>query len=411
MDDKPQDQPTPDAPETAPGPLPIPRLAITGVFMGLANLVPGVSGGTMVLALGLYEEFIGAFSDLTRLRITRRAITVVAMLFGISAVTIFTLAGVIQSLMENALPAMLALFIGMTLGGVPFLWREMKPLTKTGVAFAIVAFIVMGLIAFVFKPGGAGAGWTAFFVGGIVGSSAMILPGISGSYMLLIMGLYLPIIAGINSFKEALKLRDMGQFFDVGFGVILPVGLGLVVGLVVLTNLLKYLMRAHHRATIGFLMGLLLGSVLGLYPFKGPDFHKLARYAVDTKDGRELRVIGYGWKPDSETSRIHKALMALGKDDLAVRAQVPPEGPVTTADIERARAEKAIVIAYDVEVSRDVRRAAEDKKAGEVELVIVADTEFGFGRLVSCLFLIVVGFCLTFFLGRLGGGKEGTAKA
>ena len=271
--------------------------------MGLANLVPGVSGGTMILVLGLYEEFIGAFSDLTRFRLSKRAIVVVGMMFGISALTILSLAEGIQFLMETFLPGMLALFIGMTLGGVPLIYKEMRPLRPMNASFALAGIVLMALIAFVFRPDSADPGWFLFFLGGVVGSSAMILPGISGSYMLLIMGLYLPIIGGISEFKEALKLREIAILMSVGTEIILPVGVGLVAGLIVLTNLLKYLLKSHHNRTLGFLMGLLLGSVLGLYPFKETTFDKLPRYAVPSETAplaSERRVMGFGWEADGD---------------------------------------------------------------------------------------------------------------
>lgn len=377
-----------------PGKLPFFRLGITGVFMGLANLVPGVSGGTMVLALGLYEEFIGAFSDLTRLRFSKRAIIVVAMLFGISALTIFTLAEGIQFLMETFLPGMLALFIGMTLGGVPALYKELRPVRPASAGFAALAFLLMGLIAFVLRPDTTNPGWMLFFLGGIVGSSAMILPGISGSYMLLILGLYLPVLGGISAFKDALKSQDMTALFEVGFSIILPVGLGLVIGLAVLSNLLRFVLARYHKPAIGFLMGLLLGSVLGLYPFKETRFDKLPRYA---HEGR-LTVLGFGWQLD-EDAVIVDNLKQLEREDLKLRL-VPsaPEKEPTPADVERAVQEKAIILAYDSPVPKEVRRLAEKK---DVELMLVPNTEFTPLKGVLCLALIPLGFLLTFLLSRL----------
>ena len=421
--------PSPDRAEASPNaapparrPLPFLRLSITGVFMGLANLVPGVSGGTMVLVLGLYEEFIGAFSDLTRLRFSRRAIIVVAMLFGISGLTIFGLAGVVQFLMETSLPGMLGLFIGMTLGGVPHLYREMRPLRPTGVAFGAVGLALMALIA-VLRPDTADANWALFFVGGVVGSSAMILPGISGSYMLLIMGLYLPIIGAITQFKDALRLRDLAAAFDVGASVLLPVGLGLVVGLVVLSNLLRFLLGRCHGPTIGFLMGLLLGSVLGLYPFQETRFDKLPRYAARENGGRVLRVLGVGWEAGAD-SPVYRNLQALERDGLRLDVTANPEKtPVSERDVDEARAKSAVLIAYDVAVPREVRRYAaagengptarneepsggEETAGQEVELLIVANTEISARRLVFVPLLVLAGFLTTFLFGYLGGGNS-----
>ncbi|MFP4579731.1 MAG: DUF368 domain-containing protein [Candidatus Sumerlaeia bacterium] len=394
---------TENAPQ-AKGKLPIMRLGITGIFMGLANLVPGVSGGTMILVLGLYEEFIGAFSDLTRLRITPRAIVVVGMLFGVSALTIFGLAGAIQFLMEAFLPGMLALFIGMTLGGAPMLFKEMKPLSGVGVVFAILGIGIMALVAFVLQPDTSNPGFLLFFMGGIVGSATMILPGISGSYMLLVLGLYLPIIGGISAFKDALSARDFETLMDIGMGLILPVGAGLLVGLAVLSNLLRMLLKKYHRPTIGFLMGLLLGSVLGLYPFKEPHFHKLARYAVE----ETVNVLGFGWEAD-EQFVVWRNLKAIENDTVRVRAiTTTTDREITAEDIAAAARDQAVVIVYDARVSKDVRRAAA-KSDPEVELVIVPNTERSAAKIGLVLVLIPVGFLLTWSLGRLDRKEEEAA--
>ncbi len=399
---KADDQPAIQSPEgdataiRSSGSIPFIRLSITGVFMGLANLVPGVSGGTMVLALGLYEEFIQAFSDLTRLRLSLRAIVVVGMLFGVSALTIFGLAGVVQFLMEAFLPGMLALFIGMTLGGSPMLYKEMKPVGPQSLISGGIAFVLMGLLAFVFEPGMGTPGFFMLFVGGVAGSAAMILPGISGSYILLILGLYLPIIGGVSAFKDALSARDMAQAFDIGWSILLPVGVGVVVGLMILSNLLKFLLKRYHRVTIGFLMGLLLGSVLGLYPFKETRFNKLPRYAVDG----ELRVLGAGWEANESWS-VYRNLKKL-EPAVSVRVlSAASDAVLDDSTLDQATSASAVIIAYDTDVSAAFRRAIRTADP-KIELLIVPNTEFSVPKVFMVLGLMGIGFFITFLLGRMG---------
>ena len=416
-------QPEPDQPEPAeaeteaqapgePGPLPYPRLAIGGVFMGLANLVPGVSGGTMVLALGLYEHFIGAVSDLTRLRFSARPIIVLAMLFGIGVVTIFSLSSAVQWLMETFLPGMLTLFIGMTLGGVPLLYKEIRPFSPGSVVGAAAGVAVMALIAFVLRPEAVNVTWPLLFFGGVLGSAAMILPGISGSYMLLIFGLYVPIIAGVSDFKDALKTMDFIQLVDVGIKLILPVGLGVVAGIVTLSNVLKWLLTRWHGPTVGFLLGLLVGSVLGLYPFKAPSVDKLVSHAIPimapdptgqaraTIAGGRLTVWLYGVDPLDDAPALARKLDELDQAHarLTVSYQHKTATPAPTLDdVKAASGSRAVLLAYDVDVPKEVRRAAADK----VPLIIVPNTEYSEAKAWMGLGLIVVGFSITFLLGRL----------
>lgn len=400
--------------ETA-GKIPYLRLSITGVFMGLANLVPGVSGGTMVVALGLYQEFIDAMARVTRLRIGFRPLVVLAILFGLAGVTVLGLATVIEMAMLAYLPPMLALFIGMTLGGGPTLWRDLDKKTNTKWGFIAVGFLLMAAIALLLRPGQVEGNWLLFFVGGIVGSSAMVLPGISGSYLLLIMGLYLPIISGISEFRHGLSTRDMDLLVNLAFSLVLPVGLGLVVGLVVLSNLLKFLLDRHHQATTGVLLGLLVGSVLGLYPFRAPDFDKLPRYAVEVADGsRELRVFGFGWEARAGDG-IHDRLMELEDGQFSVVILGATDGQAPTLDdIATAREAGAMILAFDVAVDREVRRAARERlvttaiedRPMRVELTQVPDTRFTPLKGLLCLLLAVIGFFTTLGLGRLGGEKK-----
>jgi putative membrane protein len=96
----------------------------------------------------------------------------------------------------------------------------------------------------------------------------MILPGVSGGYLLLVMGMYVPILSGIDAFKEGLKARDVAALLDPALGVVLPVGIGVVVGIVAVSNVLKVLLARFEKATLGVLLGLLLGAVVGLWPFQ-----------------------------------------------------------------------------------------------------------------------------------------------
>jgi putative membrane protein len=96
----------------------------------------------------------------------------------------------------------------------------------------------------------------------------MFLPGVSGGYLLLLLGQYVPILSGVHKFKEGLKTRDLDALMESFFAVVLPVGLGVVVGIVVVSNLLRYLLKRYQEATLGVLIGLLLGAVLGIWPFQ-----------------------------------------------------------------------------------------------------------------------------------------------
>jgi putative membrane protein len=116
--------------------------------------------------------------------------------------------------------------------------------------------------------GGSSDGWLVLFVAGTAAAAAMILPGVSGGYLLLVLGAYLPILEGIDAFRAALSAADVGAVVEVGTGVILPVGLGVGIGIAVVSRGLRWLFARYRLQTLGVLLGLLVGAVVGLWPFQ-----------------------------------------------------------------------------------------------------------------------------------------------
>ncbi len=243
------------------------RWAFSGLLVGTANLIPGVSGGTMILAMGLYQEFIDAVADMTALRFSRRRIVFLGVVGLCAVVAIKGLAGVILVLLFRYDAAMYALFIGLTLGGAPALWKLIRPLS-IGPALAMALGVsLMAAMSLFQRTTALPQHFTMDFVSGILAAITMVLPGVSGSYVLLIMGQY---------------DRIVGSVRDLDFSIIVPVGIGAAIGVVGLSNLLKLLILRFQRPTIGFLLGLMLGSVLGLWPFgREPSLGSLSNFSIE----------------------------------------------------------------------------------------------------------------------------------
>jgi putative membrane protein len=239
-------------------------LAIKGFFMGAANVVPGVSGGTMALILGIYEELIQAIRsfNLRFLRLfvmlkIKEAISSLAWPFllpvavGVLAATL-SLAQLLSWLLF-AYPIMVwSFFFGLILSSVFSVGRVVK-------AWRISTFIAIGL-------GGVGAyflfgmipvatpeaSWFLFLCG-VLAICAMILPGISGAYILVLLGKY-------HFTLEALNNRDIGTLFMLIFGA--------AVGLLSFVRVLSWLLRRYHDLTMAVLIGLMLGSLRRIWPWK-----------------------------------------------------------------------------------------------------------------------------------------------
>ncbi|UCE85402.1 MAG: DUF368 domain-containing protein [Deltaproteobacteria bacterium] len=247
------------------------RGSIGGVLMGLANLVPGISGGTMLLATGVYPGFIAGIAEITTLRFRTRSIVLLGAVGASAAAAILLLAGPTKALVVDYRWAMYSLFIGLTLGGVPIVWRLARPASPAVILGAIAGFAVM--LAMPFRAGERGSSdghaYGLLFLSGLAGAAAMILPGISGGYLLLLLGQYLPILGAIDDVKRGLLADPTELGLVLGsLHVLVPVGIGVVAGVVGVSNLLRWLLRRFEKPTLGVLLGLLLGAVPGLWPFQ-----------------------------------------------------------------------------------------------------------------------------------------------
>ena len=114
-----------------------------GILMGLANLVPGISGGTMLLAAGIYPRFIESISDVTRFRFRFRSLLCLGSVVFAALIAILLLAGVLKDLVVDHRWIMYSLFIGLTLGGVPIVWKLAKPASTTLIVSAIIGCLAM----------------------------------------------------------------------------------------------------------------------------------------------------------------------------------------------------------------------------------------------------------------------------
>jgi putative membrane protein len=247
------------------------RSAFGGFLMGLANLVPGISGGTMLLAAGIYPRFIDAIAEITRLRFRYRSLLVLVCVITAAGLGILLFAGTIKNLVVHQRWMMYSTFIGLTLGGLPVVWKLAKPASTAlvgGAVVAVAAMVVLASLQAAGVVGSDGSGPLLLFTAGLAGASAMILPGISGGYLLLLMGQYVPILSAIDDVKTGLSARDISAVMQPALSVVLPVGLGVVTGVVAVGNLLQWCLHHFRKATLGALIGLMLGSIVGLWPFQ-----------------------------------------------------------------------------------------------------------------------------------------------
>lgn len=225
------------------------------LVVGSTMLVPGVSGGSMSMILGIYTKLISSVSSFMKNKF-RNSLFLTIFLAG-SLIGIVSFSKPILHLIETY--PMLYFFMGAVAGSVPLMFREAK-LTKfswtvpiyVAIGFLIVLFFEMSPISNLTTNNA--TNWYTYLllvVAGFIAAIALVLPGISVSYMLLLMGLY----------DET--MRAASEFY---LPFLIPLGFGLVVGILLTTKLLENLMQNYPQPTFLIILGFILGSILELYP-------------------------------------------------------------------------------------------------------------------------------------------------
>lgn len=240
---------------------------INGFCMALADSVPGVSGGTIAFILGFYDNFIGALDDLFRGNLEEKKKALVYLIkLGIGWAVGFVLAAVVlSSLFESHIYAMSSLFIGFIILAIPLVIKEEKESIKG--KYKNILFLILGIalvvgISLLTKTSidvnmanpNIGTYIYTFFAGAIA-ICAMVLPGISGSTLLLIFGIYIPIMNAIKTFLT----------FDFSVVPILcAFGFGIIFGIVTFIKILKICLKKFRSQTIYAILGMMIGSLYAI---------------------------------------------------------------------------------------------------------------------------------------------------
>ena len=243
-------------------------LVIKGFFMGIANVIPGVSGGTIAIILGIYEQFINTISNLFKdLKANVKFLLPIFIGMGLA---ILTMSKVISySYDEFPLPTIM-FFVGLVFGGIPLLLKKVQGKKESKqISNYIIFLITFGLVIFLasykfifsmnsevsFASMNIGS-YILLFIVGIIAAATMVVPGVSGSLVLMILGYYYPIINTINAlFKEDF----------VGNGFILGIfGLGVVIGIVAISKLLELLFKKYKVKTYFGVLGFVFASIIAI---------------------------------------------------------------------------------------------------------------------------------------------------
>lgn len=243
---------------------------LKGMVIGIANIIPGVSGGTMMVSMGIYDKLIHCITHLFK-EFKKSVLFLLPIAIGMGIAIIGSSFGIEYLFKEFPVQTNL-LFIGLILGGLPAIWKNVKGNSiRFGhiIAF-LVFFAIVTVMAFLGDTEGNKVDLTFNFINviklfgvGVIASATMVIPGVSGSMVLLLLGYYNPILTTINDFFRALTASDMhGVVY--GIGILLPFGIGVLVGIFAIAKLVEIIFEKFPLYAYWAIIGLIVASPIAI---------------------------------------------------------------------------------------------------------------------------------------------------
>ena len=250
---------------------------IKGVFVGIANVIPGVSGGTMAVSFGIYDKLLSSISNLFK-SFKKSFFTLLPIIVGM-ALGIVGFTSIIPWLLAHYPFATSAAFTGLIIGGIPAIvrslkdgWRkeEKKFLPVNILVFLIFLAIAVSMLFLngdsesgIMLTANAGTIIKIFFMG-VIASATMVIPGVSGSLILMILGYYFGIITAVKDFVDALRALDISAMLNQLY-ILIPFALGCILGIFFISKLINYLLHRFPSATFCGILALVISSPLSIF--------------------------------------------------------------------------------------------------------------------------------------------------
>jgi len=253
-------------------------ISLKGMAMGAADVVPGVSGGTIAFVSGIYEELIESIDGLNfgflkvwknsgfkKAWFTINGNFLIALLFGI-AVSILSLAKVIKWLLANEPILLWSFFFGLVIASVFYIGKQIKTWNLSVVVTILIATCLSYLIT-IAEPYASPESNIYLLFCGFVAIIAMILPGVSGAFILLILGAYQTAINTVDELIQSLVTTNF-ELFKAAFLKFLMLAIGAIIGLRTFSKVLKWMFKNYKNLTLSILTGFMVGSLNKIWPWK-----------------------------------------------------------------------------------------------------------------------------------------------
>lgn len=293
--------------------------------MGAANVIPGVSGGTIAFVTGIYQEFIDSLKafDLTALKMAFRFeikelwkhlnLAFLLPLFLGLGISLISLGKLLDWLFANHPVLVWSFFFGLILASVYFVSKNIRQRSiPVYITFALGTLAALALA--LLKPAEENPAFYYIAICGVVAVCSMILPGLSGSFVLILMGNYqLVMLQAVPNFAEALFTRNFDAIVE-NLQIILPFAVGGAIGFIVLSRAISFMLHRFHDTTLSTLTGFILGSLVIIWPWKSEVYLTNDLGELLLKEGEKI-VQGYEWflpKVSESTTLLGIGLIIVG---------------------------------------------------------------------------------------------------
>lgn len=246
------------------------KLILQGMAVGIANIIPGVSGGTMMVAMGLYDKLIHSITHLKSE--FKNSLKLLIPIFAGAGLAIVLLSRLFEYLLANhPIPTNFA-FCGLIAGSLPFIFKKVqgKKVTVGKIIPFLVFFALVILMAVLGETSGADADVSFTVINvikllgvGIIAAATMVVPGVSGSMMLMLLGYYDTVIATINDFIDAMLSFDMAGILSA-VGILVPFGIGVVIGIFLIAKLIEFIFAKAETHAYFAIIGLIMASPIAI---------------------------------------------------------------------------------------------------------------------------------------------------
>jgi len=258
------------------------RLFLIGGVMGIANIIPGVSGGTIAVVFSIYDELMEALGNfITDAENRWKHIRFLSLIFSGSIAAILVFSKLLKWSLENYTLMTIYLFIGLIIGSIPVIWNTLEKDRKINAANVIAFLFGLSLVIVLSLMQTETSGFESvsfgamslslfdllyYFICGAIAASAMIIPGVSGSFILILLGAYATVLSAVSGLSSVVTNFELSSELINRLMILGSLGIGVILGILVFAKIMSWALKHYFANTMFIILGLIIGSIYQIFP-------------------------------------------------------------------------------------------------------------------------------------------------